>query len=396
MKSLQEMKQKGRTLRAHLEAAFGKPVTLSQAYEALAAMEGAANWNVLSASLASKSGTYLVPAQSTSPLMPVGAKEVYDRYIGLPENAELMRAVCAKAWQRCMEVWRERGFQGNEFIIESTEIFYAMGEIGILPIDEDEGYSEDAENQVEAAMMKLGYHSQATRLFEGDAQPGSPFKLEINGALWPATNLPADSAIISVFDSERDGRWLHFDADHFLQEATDAQILELVPGLDGDSERIEVNGYDFLLHEGTLTETASEYLKRVKGEETGYVRAWSYGISQWTTKNRPSLVKCVPGVLHAPETSQTQGHFKVLQVMEINLVDLLNEYEVPEDAYEWQWVEKQNSFAHKGNNVEPGVWEFMVHVERALNVKETIPPLLVPFFDLASQQNMAWVLFHQG
>lgn len=61
MQTLQQYKQKGRALRRHLAATLGTEVSLSQAYEALAAMEGASSWNVLSARLAA-SGASAMPA----------------------------------------------------------------------------------------------------------------------------------------------------------------------------------------------------------------------------------------------------------------------------------------------------------------------------------------------
>ena len=60
MSSLFELKKKGRVLRKHLELIFGTEVALSQAYEALAAMDGKSDWNTLVASVHAR------PDQGTS------------------------------------------------------------------------------------------------------------------------------------------------------------------------------------------------------------------------------------------------------------------------------------------------------------------------------------------
>lgn len=68
MNKLQAFKQQGRLLRAHLAQVFQREVTLSQAYEALAASEGT-TWNELSARLAStKPETTLARLVAPGPL----------------------------------------------------------------------------------------------------------------------------------------------------------------------------------------------------------------------------------------------------------------------------------------------------------------------------------------
>lgn len=96
-----------------------------------------------------------------------------------------------------------------------------------------------------------------------------------------------------------------------------------------------------------------------------------------------------------PAAVTAEGLFSVLKVIEVNLVDVLNEYDVPDDTPEWQWVEAHHSFKHKGNGGDPGVWEFMVNVESHKDAKD-IPTYIKPFFDEAVQQKAAWILFHQG
>jgi hypothetical protein len=81
-----------------------------------------------------------------------------------------------------------------------------------------------------------------------------------------------------------------------------------------------------------------------------------------------------------------------LSVVEVNMLDIVGDYDVPEQVPEWAWIESNSSFAHKGNGTEPGVYEFMVHIKAA----DQAPERLQPLFELAKEQNAAWVMFHQG
>lgn len=501
MKSLKELKQKGRLLRSHMEKAFGKPVSLSQAYEALAAMEGAADWNTLSAGIIGTANAPQAPVQEV-PVIPfvaskavikacfkstddgafamfdaaewfahasdgqikrlmkeqggnfpgdfdeayggggcsdtvaeffatkvaqvkwvydylqhnpnagsdcyidadslnawlkarqTGFDAVHEFQIGLPQNAKLMRAICAQVWENCEAQWEANGGAGNEYLIQSTEIYNALSDFGVIVDDEDEGYSEDAENQVEYALFELGYHRQARLLYEKKAKLGDAVKVVQNGPYFPATTLPEGSVIVSVFDPCRDGRWFNLDADHYLAETPDNQVLKLVPGYGGRARDACVDGNMFLIHEAQMNDEASDFMHSAAIRSGSFVPAHTLGVKEYIAKNRPHLLE---GAVALPSAEVDLSlYFKTLNVLEINLVDLLNDYDLPEDTPEWGWIEANHRFAHKGNNVEPGVWEFMVNVEQAETMKEAIPPVLKPFFKLAKEKNVPWVLFHQG
>lgn len=391
MKSLQEMKQKGRALRTHLEAAFGTKVSLSQAYEALAAMEGAANWNVFSAGMVAGAGTTALPS---SPLvMPAPASVVYDLHIGLPENVALMRAVCAQAWENCEATWEGNHGKGFEYVIDSTDICAAMASLGLVASDEEEGYLECAENQVELAMLKLGYHQQARLLHKGKAKFGEQFALNQGGVFFPATDWPAGTVLVSVFEQDRDGRWRHLQANSFLHFATD--VLELVPGYQGRMEERGVNGKAFLQHEAQAFHEAAQLLSTLGTRAGDCIPVFVHGIECWIADNRPHLVPELDR-LAQPNEAALEPHVCMLNIMEISLVSLLNDYDRPEEVEEWKWVEQHHAFAHTGNGDEAGTWEFMVHVDTALLGTDPIPPQLKPFFELANQQKAPWILFHQN
>jgi len=82
-----------------------------------------------------------------------------------------------------------------------------------------------------------------------------------------------------------------------------------------------------------------------------------------------------------------------LQALEVNMTDVF-EYLAPEELPEWQWIAANGAFAHRDNNREGGVWEFMVHHSKAED--DTVPDALKPFFDAADRVGAAWVMFHQG
>lgn len=89
----------------------------------------------------------------------------------------------------------------------------------------------------------------------------------------------------------------------------------------------------------------------------------------------------------------------LLHILEVSLLDHLPSYDNPEVVAGWEWVRQQARFAHVGNNIEPGVWEFLVSVKLVLDdnvVFDSIPDKLLPFFIRAKNASAAWILFHQG
>ncbi|WP_157273772.1 hypothetical protein [Thiobacillus denitrificans] len=98
---------------------------------------------------------------------------------------------------------------------------------------------------------------------------------------------------------------------------------------------------------------------------------------------------------------QTFGSVSSVSVMEVDMTNILGTYEDPRAFEEWRWIEAFGRFAHVGNDVEGGVFEFMVHVRKlkdgeAENFEDPPPPRIKSVLDLARKLNASWVLFHQG
>lgn len=283
MKSLKEMKQKGRALRKHLEAAFGNEVTLSQAYEALAAMEGATSWNALSAALAATT------AQQEQPL--VTAKEVH-HVAGrstLPEIRAVFRTVDGKA---------------------STTF------------DASPWFAQALQAHLDAMVAETTDHG--------------PF----------------------CFPRALGGKDCGDAVAQFCAD-TDAGVAKVFAYIKATSDAgQDCGGSDCFLDANDVDE---------------WLQAKSAVFS-------------------------AEGLFSELNVIEVNLVEVLNEYDAPDDVPDWKWVEEHHSFAHKGNGVDGGVWEFMVNTAKMEDEDfvEGMPPTLRPFFELAQAKGAAWVMFHQG
>lgn len=90
-------------------------------------------------------------------------------------------------------------------------------------------------------------------------------------------------------------------------------------------------------------------------------------------------------------------------VSEINVTDYI-EYDQPEEVPEWRWIAREASFAHTGNGVSQGCWEFMVRASTLRNILNApsvdnayAPPASLRGAVLrALADNPTWVLFHQG
>lgn len=99
-----------------------------------------------------------------------------------------------------------------------------------------------------------------------------------------------------------------------------------------------------------------------------------------TDKDIPDAVTCSPG----------DGVNSA--ILEIQMQDLVGDYDVPEDVPEWAWIEQNASFSHKENG-SSGVWEFMINLGKTL---PDIPPRLAAVVERARQAKAAYLLFHQG
>lgn len=105
-------------------------------------------------------------------------------------------------------------------------------------------------------------------------------------------------------------------------------------------------------------------------------------------------LKLTLGELEAKVVPTSPFEDQVLRVFEVDMTDHFD-YDVPDTLAEWIWIAAKGSFAHRSNNVEPGVWEFMVYTDTALG-DESCPADLKKFFQQAKKANCPWVMFHQG
>jgi hypothetical protein len=85
----------------------------------------------------------------------------------------------------------------------------------------------------------------------------------------------------------------------------------------------------------------------------------------------------------------------LIGVYEVYMPDLF-QYDVPEEVPEWQWVERNASLGHRGNGVEGGVWEFMVHHEKIRERLNEVPARLLTEVKKALELDAVWLMFHQG
>lgn len=86
-----------------------------------------------------------------------------------------------------------------------------------------------------------------------------------------------------------------------------------------------------------------------------------------------------------------------LKVLEVNLFQVLPEYEEPMTVPAWRWIREQAQFRHKDNGVHGGGYEFLVYVgNSAERDNSDVPVELKPYFDFAQQEGYIWILFHQS
>ena len=80
------------------------------------------------------------------------------------------------------------------------------------------------------------------------------------------------------------------------------------------------------------------------------------------------------------------------EVVEINMLDLVDDYDDPASVPEWAWIEKVASYAHVQNG-QHGVWEFILNLG---NGWDDMPALLAPVIAKARNEGAAYLVVHQG
>ncbi len=77
---------------------------------------------------------------------------------------------------------------------------------------------------------------------------------------------------------------------------------------------------------------------------------------------------------------------------DVNMQDIVGDYDTPDQVPEWQWVERNASYGHRDNG-KAGVWEFMLNLSRSF---EDNPGRLQQTIDDARRAGVSYLLVHQG
>ena len=411
--ALQQFKQKGRILRAHLAEAFNTEVKLTQAYEAIAAMEGAADWNTFSAQLAEKSIAPATPvslpvAEQSLPAVKAIFRTVDGFAVARFDAAPWLAQASAGDIKRLMEEkprWAPTGFElsyggtngmsdcAAEFCArENEDLQRVYGYIDALAgAGRDCGGSDcyidayDLQMWLDAKSEAAKPKSATVGNVQAHPKQSGSVRLILDTQLDAPDN---EERVRNMCSSIWDGRlevWMNMAQDQCSFVIDDDHTLT-----DALSEyNIVATGAEWYADEALR-------VLRAALEKHGY-----YRIAEELREGKRPLKDVLDHdfselqpLTPAPEI-RADGLFRVLKIIEVNLVDVLNEYDVPEDCPEWTWVEAHHSFKHKGNGGDPGVWEFMVNVESHKDAKD-IPTHIKPFFDEALKQKAVWLMFHQG
>lgn len=179
---------------------------------------------------------------------------------------------------------------------------------------------------------------------------------------------------------------VNFDASAWFAQASDNDIRKLANvGWGGDYDADAVADY----FSSSATSELYEYLySKFVPKDVGFeCNVDEISAMTWLAVHRPALAKELGGVDLSLVTS--------LRVLEVCMLDFF-EYETPDEVAEWAWVQQKAAFGHRGNGVDPGVWEYMVHVDLDHPVIDEVPVTLRPFFEQAVRQKTPWLMFHQG
>jgi hypothetical protein len=81
-----------------------------------------------------------------------------------------------------------------------------------------------------------------------------------------------------------------------------------------------------------------------------------------------------------------------MSILDVNMTDIIGDYDTPDGIKEWQWIQKNACFSHRNNGKE-GLWDFMVNI----SVEHTNTPFnLLPVIISAIASGHSYILFNQG
>lgn len=80
------------------------------------------------------------------------------------------------------------------------------------------------------------------------------------------------------------------------------------------------------------------------------------------------------------------------EVREIQMQDVVGDYDTPDRVPEWAWIAANACFQHIHNG-QDGVWEFVLNLSCTFSeVPETLKPVLAA----AYRDQISYLIFHQG
>ncbi len=92
-----------------------------------------------------------------------------------------------------------------------------------------------------------------------------------------------------------------------------------------------------------------------------------------------------------------------MKILDVQMTDVVGDYDIPGDISEWIWVENNASFEHVKNGKLDGIYEFMINVylctsDDGTGVRDSIgvPDTLYPLVKRAIDEGYSYILFHQG
>ena len=80
------------------------------------------------------------------------------------------------------------------------------------------------------------------------------------------------------------------------------------------------------------------------------------------------------------------------EVRQIQMQDIVGDYDTPNQIAEWSWVECNASYGHVRNG-EAGIWEFVLNLSRQF---KDVPERIKPILESAHRDHITYLLFHQG
>ncbi|MGL5498336.1 MAG: hypothetical protein ACRDCQ_15425 [Aeromonas sobria] len=93
-----------------------------------------------------------------------------------------------------------------------------------------------------------------------------------------------------------------------------------------------------------------------------------------------------------PATTNPLAGHSVMQMLDVAMSSIIDDYDYADLVPEWQWVKRMASHEHVGVK-DDSAYEFTLNLAMAL---DTIPPALQPLLTAAQQAGVNYTLFYNG